>query len=122
MSIISWAPTSHAAGGEWRVEAPRVAWDILDALREAAVQYGIPEVHDFNTGDNEGVCYFHVNQKRGRRWSAARGFLKPVLHRQNLRLETGCLVEGLEFDGKRASRRALAAERRAAQRRAAAAR
>ena len=21
--------------------------------------------HDFNTGDNEGICYFHVNQKRG---------------------------------------------------------
>jgi choline dehydrogenase-like flavoprotein len=46
---------------------------------------------------------FHVNQKRGRRWSAARGFLKPVLHRQNLRLETGCLVEGLQFEGKRAA-------------------
>src|SRR5674536_214 len=61
------------------------------------------QVQDFNTGDNEGSCYFHVNQKRGRRWSAARGFLKPVLRRQNLRLETGCLVEGLMFDGKRAA-------------------
>ncbi len=91
----------HAAGGEWRVEAPRIAWEILDAFKQAAVQYGIPEVHDFNTGDNEGVCYFHVNQKFGRRWSAARGFLKPVLHRQNLRVESGCLVEGLDFDGKR---------------------
>jgi choline dehydrogenase-like flavoprotein len=93
----------HAAGGEWRVERPRVRWDILDAFREAAIQYGIPPVSDFNTGDNEGICYFHVNQKRGRRWSAARGFLKPVLHRQNLRLETGCLVEGLVFDGRRAA-------------------
>src|SRR6185437_14568597 len=35
-------------------------------------------------------------------WSAARGFLKPVLHRQNLRLETGCLAERVLFDGKRA--------------------
>ena len=91
----------HATGGEWRVEAPRIAWEILDAFKQAAVQYGIPEVHDFNTGNNEGVCYFHVNQKFGRRWSAARGFLKPVLHRQNLRVESGCLVEGLDFDGKR---------------------
>jgi choline dehydrogenase len=91
----------HAAGGEWRVEAPRIAWEILDAFKAAAVQYGIPEVNDFNTGDNEGVCYFHVNQKFGRRWSSARGFLKPVLHRQNLRLETGCLAEGLDFEGKR---------------------
>jgi choline dehydrogenase-like flavoprotein len=93
----------HAAGGEWRVERPRVRWDILDAFREAAIQYGIPPVSDFNTGDNEGICYFHVNQKRGRRWSAARGFLKPVLHRQNLKLETGCLAEGLIFDGMRAT-------------------
>jgi len=92
----------HAAGGEWRVEYPRLSWEILDAFREAANQYGIPTVEDFNTGDNEGICYFHVNQKRGRRWSAARGFLKPVLHRQNLRLETGCLVEGLELAGRRA--------------------
>ena len=93
----------HAAGGEWRVEFPRLSWDIIDAWREAAAQYGIPKIADFNTGDNEGSCYFHVNQKRGRRWSAARGFLKPVLGRQNLRLETGCLVEGLELAGKRAS-------------------
>jgi choline dehydrogenase-like flavoprotein len=93
----------HAVGGEWRVEQQRLSWEILEAFREAAIQYGIPPVADFNTGDNEGICYFHVNQKRGRRWSAARGFLKPVLHRQNLRLETGCLVEGLDFMGKRAS-------------------
>jgi choline dehydrogenase-like flavoprotein len=93
----------HAVGGEWRVEQPRLSWEILDAFRDAAVQYGIPAVNDFNTGDNEGICYFHVNQKFGRRWSAARGFLKPVLHRKNLQLESGCLVEGLEFTGKRAS-------------------
>jgi len=93
----------HAAGGEWRVEEQRLSWQILEAFREAAIQYGIPSVADFNTGDNEGICYFHVNQKRGRRWSAARGFLKPALGRPNLRLETGCLVEGLDFTGKRAS-------------------
>jgi choline dehydrogenase len=92
----------HGKGGEWRVEAPRVTWGLLDAWREAAAQAGIRPVDDFNTGDNEGSCYFHVNQKFGRRWSAARGFLKPVLNRSNLRLETGCLVERILFDGKRA--------------------
>jgi len=97
------ASEHHGVGGEWRVEFPRIRWDIIDVWREAAKQYGIAPVQDFNTGDNEGSCYFHVNQKRGRRWSAARGFLKPVLGRQNLRLETGCLVEGLMFDGKRAA-------------------
>jgi choline dehydrogenase-like flavoprotein len=91
----------HAVGGEWRVEAPRVTWELLEAFRNAAEQSGIRKIPDFNTGDNEGSCYFHVNQKKGLRWSAARGFLKPVLGRQNLRLETGCLVERLQFSGRR---------------------
>jgi len=95
--------SAHGAGGEWRVEEPRLSWEILDAFREAAIQYGIPAVRDFNTGDNEGIAYFHVNQKMGRRWSAARGFLKPVLGRQNLRVESGCLAEGIDFTDKRAS-------------------
>ena len=93
----------HSSSGEWRVEYPRVRWDITDAFREAAAQYGIPKCDDFNTGDNEGCGYFHVNQKRGRRWSSARGFLEPVLARANLRVETGCLAEGVAFDGRRAT-------------------
>jgi choline dehydrogenase len=92
----------HGVGGELRIEAPRVHWDLLDAFRAAAEQAGIKSVADFNTGDNEGCCAFHVNQKRGRRWSAATAFLKPVLGRGNLRLETKCLVEGIDFDGRRA--------------------
>src|SRR5215467_5989867 len=94
---------AHAVGGELRIEAPRVRWDILDAFCAAAEQAGIKRIPDFNTGDNEGSCIFHVNQKRGRRWSAARGFLKPVLKRANLRLETHCLVEKIVFDGMRAA-------------------
>src|SRR4051812_29222144 len=92
----------HGIGGEWRIEAPRVQWTLLDAFRKAAGQYGILPIEDFNRGDNEGSCYFHVNQRRGRRWSAARGFLKPVLNRPNLRVETGCLAERVDFDGWRA--------------------
>jgi len=49
-----------------------------------------------------GVGAFHVNQKGGFRWSAARAFLKPALKRPNLRLETGVLVETVLFEGKRA--------------------
>ena len=94
---------AHAVGGEWHVAAPRVRWDLLDAFRTAAEQAGIKSIPDFNRGDNEGICAFHVNQKRGRRWSTASAFLKPVLKRGNLRLETGCLVEGVEFDGRRAT-------------------
>ena len=92
----------HGVGGELRIEEPRVQWDLLEAFRAAAEQADIKSVPDFNTGDNEGCCAFHVNQKRGRRWSAATAFLKPVLGRANLRLETGCLAEGVLFEGKRA--------------------
>jgi choline dehydrogenase len=97
------ASNAHAVGGEWRIEAPRVRWDILDAFCAAAAQAGIKSIPDFNTGDNEGTCVFHVNQKRGRRWSAASAFLKPALERQNLQLETNCLVEAVIVDGRRAT-------------------
>jgi len=92
----------HGAGGEWRVEQARVHWEVLDAVIEAATEMGIPPTSNFNTGDNTGVGAFHVNQKRGVRLSAARAFLKPVLGRPNLRLETGVLVEKIVFEGTRA--------------------
>ena len=92
----------HGSGGGWRIEAPRVQWKILDAIADAAAQMGIRKIPDFNTGDNEGSGYFHVNQKRGRRWSSARGFLKPVLRRANLRLEKHVLVDRLIIENGRA--------------------
>jgi len=92
----------HGTGGGWRIEAPRLAWAVLDAVADAASEMGIPRTADFNTGDNEGIGYFHVNQKRGRRWSSARGFLKPALKRPNLRLETHVLVDRLIVEHGRA--------------------
>ena len=93
----------HGIGGGWRIEAPRLSWAVLDAIANAAQQMGIRKIPDFNTGDNEGVGYFHVNQKRGRRWSSARGFLKPALHRANLRLEKNVLVDRLIVENGRAA-------------------
>lgn len=92
----------HGVGGGWRIEAPRLSWAVLDAVAEAAHEMGIRKTPDFNTGDNEGVGYFHVNQKRGRRWSSARGFLKPALSRPNLRLETNVLVDRVIVENGRA--------------------
>jgi choline dehydrogenase len=92
----------HGVGGGWRIEAPRLSWTVLDAVGAAAEEMGIRKIPDFNTGDNEGVGYFHVNQKRGRRWSSARGFLKPALHRPNLRLETNVLADRLILEQGRA--------------------
>jgi choline dehydrogenase-like flavoprotein len=93
----------HGVGGGWRIEAPRLSWTVLDAVAEAAEQMGIRKIPDFNTGDNEGVGYFHVNQKRGRRWSSARGFLKPALKRSNLKVETNVLVDRLTVEEGRAA-------------------
>ncbi|MCS3447997.1 MULTISPECIES: GMC family oxidoreductase [Bradyrhizobium] len=93
----------HGVGGGWRIEAPRLSWQILDAVGDAAEEMGVKRIADFNTGDNEGTSYFHVNQKRGRRWSSARGFLKPVLNRSNLRLETDVLVDRLIVESGRAA-------------------
>ena len=97
------ASEHHGVGGGWRIEAPRLSWQILDAVGDAAEEMGIKRIADFNTGDNEGTSYFHVNQKRGRRWSSARGFLKPVLNRSNLRLETNVLVDRLIIESGRAA-------------------
>ncbi|MFT4097857.1 MAG: GMC family oxidoreductase N-terminal domain-containing protein [Rhodoblastus sp.] len=96
------ASEHHGVGGGWRIEAPRISWPVLNAVADAAVEMGVPRTPDFNTGDNEGVGYFHVNQKAGRRWSSARGFLNPALARANLRLETGVEVDSLILENGRA--------------------
>ncbi|MBV1917545.1 MAG: GMC family oxidoreductase N-terminal domain-containing protein, partial [Sphingomonadaceae bacterium] len=93
----------HGADGEMRVERQRLRWDILDAFRDAAVQYGVPETRDFNTGDNLGVGYFQVTQRRGWRCSAADAFLKPVRSRPNLKVVTGALADKLVIEQGRAT-------------------
>jgi len=104
-SQLHYAPEAgfHGGDGEWRVELPRIQWSILDAVREAAAELGIPKIADFNRGDNEGSSYFQVNQKRGVRWNTAKAFLRPVLHRPNLKVMTGVTVERLTVEGKRVS-------------------
>ena len=87
--------------GELRVEGQRLSWEILDAFRQAAVEAGIPETEDFNRGNNEGVGYFHVNQRKGIRWSAATAFLKPIKRRSNLTIITHAHAKALEFDSAR---------------------
>ncbi len=94
------AVDGYGAGGEVRVENPRVRWDILDAWRDAAAECGIGKIGCFNGGDNAGSAYFQVTQKRGRRWSATDAFLKPVRHRPNLTVLTNAHVERLLFSGR----------------------
>ena len=87
------------AGGEWRVDKQRLKWDVLEAFAQAAVQAGIPASTDFNTGDNHGVGYFEVNQKKGWRWNTAKAFLRPTCYgRPNFELWTGAQVARLLMD------------------------
>jgi choline dehydrogenase-like flavoprotein len=98
------ASDAHGAGGEWRVERQRVSWELLVACRRAMAQAGIPEVDDFNRGDgdNEGCAFFEVNQRRGVRWNATKGFLRPALGRPNLTVMTDVLARRVRLDGRRA--------------------
>ena len=79
----------HGAGGPWRVEAQRLRWEILEAVVRACEQAGIPATADFNTGDNFGVGYFEVNQRRGVRWNAAKACLRPIAGRAQLHAADG---------------------------------
>ena len=96
------ATDGYGAGGEVRIEDPRVRWDILDAWREAAAECGIPSIRVFNNGDNTGCAYFQMNQKRGRRWSATNAFLRPALKRPNLIVLTDAHVARIRMAGKAA--------------------
>ena len=97
----------HGTGGEWRVENQRLHWDVLDDWKQAAMQSGLPACDDFNTGDNEGVGYFRVNQRNGRRLNTAKAFLRGA-QKNKLRVEThahsqrilfkGCRAVGVEFE------------------------
>jgi choline dehydrogenase len=94
---------AHGVGGELCVDDLRASWEILDVFRKAAIETGIPATDDFNSGESEGVGYFQVTQKDGRRMSAARAFLKPARARPNLTLLTRCHVQRVRFDGRRAA-------------------
>jgi choline dehydrogenase len=88
----------HGSGGELRVEERRVNWEILDVWREAAAQCGIPKIKEFNTGDNFGNAYFQMNQRSGKRWSAARAFLDTAQKRPNLTVMTQAMVQKLAIE------------------------
>ena len=85
----------HRRGGEWRVERQRLSWEILDAFAAAAREAGLPATEDFNRGNNEGVGYFEVNQRRGVRWNTSKAFLRPARGRPNLTVRTGVMATRL---------------------------
>lgn len=75
---------------------------LFEAFLEATEQAGYPRTADVNGYRQEGFAAFDRNVHRGRRLSAARAYLHPVLRRPNLRLITRALTTRIVFDGARA--------------------
>jgi choline dehydrogenase-like flavoprotein len=105
-----------AAGWSWqelaplleRVESVLAVEELRDpnpltlAFLQAAEQAGIPRSPTLGPTDLEGVRLTRVTQRRGRRRSAADGYLRPALGRPNLTVETGAHATRVLFEGRRA--------------------
>jgi len=89
---VDGATDMHGVGGEWRVDNQRLHWEVLDDWMSAATHEGIPKTSDFNTGNNEGVGYFRVNQKNGWRMNTAKAFLRSTKSNK-LRVETKAMTQ-----------------------------
>ncbi|MDJ1434407.1 GMC family oxidoreductase N-terminal domain-containing protein [Halostagnicola sp. A-GB9-2] len=77
--------------------------DFSKTLVEAGMEAGLELNMDFNGAQQEGIGYYHSTTKDGHRHSAAAAFIKPVLDRPNLTVETSAHVTKLTFDGDRAT-------------------
>jgi len=73
------------------------------AFINAGVDAGYPETSDYNGEHQEGFGPMHMTVRKGVRESTARAYLKPIMHRSNLKVITKALVHRVEFDGVRAS-------------------
>lgn len=93
----------HGKGGNLHISAPESAeYPMSEAFVDAARQAGFVYSSDFNGANQEGVGYFHLNIKNGRRFGAADAYLKPAMNRQNLTVLTDAHVKKVVFEGKRA--------------------
>ncbi|MEZ5789851.1 MAG: choline dehydrogenase [Nitratireductor sp.] len=92
----------HGVGGPLSVTDMRLRRRIVDAWVEAAQAAGYPFNPDCNGRSQEGVGYFQLTARRGRRCSAAVAYLKPVRNRKNLTVVTHAHVQRIEIDNARA--------------------
>ncbi len=88
----------HGVGGGLKVSDIRLRRKITEAYIAAAMEAGIAWNDDANGAQQEGVGYFQLTAQRGRRCSAAVGFLRPARRRPNLRVVTGAQVTRLTGD------------------------
>lgn len=95
-------PAYRGSQGPLHLEVGPCTNPLFKAFFAAAQQAGHPLTDDYNGYKQEGFGPFDRNVNGGRRWSAARAYLHPVLSRPNLTLRCRAMVTGLVMDGKRA--------------------
>lgn len=87
--------------GPLSVQTSRLRRDIVDHWVDSAQQAGYRKTPDYNGIDQEGVGYFQLTMKSGRRCSSAAAYLRPARRRKNLHVLTGAVTEKLLItDGK----------------------
>ncbi|MEM0985422.1 MAG: choline dehydrogenase [Pseudomonadota bacterium] len=86
----------HGTGGPLNVSDVTEGHPVSDAVIEAGVQAGL-EHRDVNGPDQEGICYYQLTVKNGRRCSAAVAYLNPARSRSNLKIETNALASRVLF-------------------------
>jgi choline dehydrogenase len=93
----------HGVGGPLRVEDLRYVHPLSRAWVEAAQAAGLAGNDDFNAAIQDGVGYYQLSQRAGRRWSAADAYLRPAAGRTNLAVETGALATRVLVEDGRAA-------------------
>ncbi len=89
-------------GGPLPLERGPATNPLFGAFFEAVQQAGHALTPDVNGYRQEGFGPFDRNIRRGRRISAARAYLHPVMRRPNLEVRTGAFVNRVLFEGRRA--------------------
>jgi choline dehydrogenase len=92
----------HGGTGPLSVQDLRYKSPLTGAFLAAARSCGLPANDDFNGARQDGVGYYQVTQRGGRRWSAADAYLHPAMDRPNLTVKTDALVTTIEIEGGRA--------------------
>ena len=92
----------HGDRGPLRVSGPKSGAPLFRTFIEAGKEAGHPHSEDFNGYAQEGVGAYDLNIHEGKRWSAARGYLTPILDRPNLTVEVGALSSKILFEGQKA--------------------
>ena len=100
-TCIAGADDWRGGEGPLKLERGPATSPLFEAFFEAVRQAGHPMTSDVNGYRQEGFNAFDRNVYRGRRLSAARAYLHPVLHRKNLDLVTKAHATRLVMDGTR---------------------